>query len=184
VTGARFASLAALVLALGGCPLTSDIPLSDPAAARPDSRLIGSWKTQDPETGEWNALTILRFNDHEMVAFAPDGTSGKVDAFRVFPTDIGAESFLNFQQLGGDDKDGDAEGWSFARYRIAGDRLRLSIVDDGLFENRQFASWSELQEFFRQHLTDPRLYAAEGDQPTESVWERVREHAGASESKS
>jgi len=170
---ARFVPLAVLVLALSGCPFTSDTPLSDPASARPDSRLVGTWRTQEKETGEGNALTILPFNDHEMVGFAPDGASGKVEAFRLLATSIGAESFLNLRELSGKDEGGSAEAWYFARYEIVDDRLLLKFVDDGLFENRRFASSAELQEFFRQHLSDPLLYAADTDQPTETVWERV-----------
>lgn len=176
---ARFAPLAVLLLLISGCPFSSGVPLSDPAAARTDPRLVGHWRTQDPETSEWNKLTILSFNDHEMVGFVPDGTTGKVDAFRVFPTGIGAESFLNFQQLGGEDED-----WYFARYQITNDRLRLKIVDDGLFENRRTSSSADLREFIRQHLADPLLYASDADQPTESVWERVPEPPDTPSSKS
>ena len=184
MTLARFVPLAVLLLALSGCPFSTDTPLADPASASPDSRLVGSWRTQDKESGEWNTLTILPFDEHEMVGIAPDGTSGKVDAFRLFPTAIGTESFLNFRQLGGEQSGAGSEGWYFARYQIVDDRLRLKMVDDGLFENRHFASSAELQEFFRQHLSDPLLYASDADQPTEMLWERVPEPAGASKSKS
>jgi hypothetical protein len=173
----RFALLAVLLLALSGCPFSSPLPLSDPLAARPDPVLSGHWRTQDPESGEWNTLTILSFNDHEMVGFAPDRTTGKVDAFRIFPTKVGAESFLNFQELGKKDDE-----WFFARYQVVDDRLRLKIVDDGLFEKRRFSSSADLREFIRQHLADPLLYAADTDQPTETVWERVPEPPGTSSS--
>jgi hypothetical protein len=179
MTPARFGLFALLIIGLSGCPFTSRVPLSDPGAARPDSGIIGTWRTQDPETGEWNAITILPFNDHEMVGFAPDGTGGKVDAFRMFQTAIGGENFLSFRQLGGED-----EEWYFARYQVDGDTLRLKIVDDGLFEKRQFAVSADLREFVRQHLSDPLLYASDADQPTESVWERVPEPPASSESKS
>ena len=175
----RFAPFAVLLLALSGCPFSSSFPLSDPASARPDPLLVGHWRTQDPESGEWNTLTILSFNDREMGGFAPDGNTGKVDAFRVFPTGIGAESFLNFRELGGKNED-----WYFARYQVADDRLRLKIVDDGLFENRRFSSSTELRDFIRQHLADPLLYASDTDQPTETVWERVPEPPDTSSSKS
>jgi len=175
----RFAPLAVLLLALLGCPFSSSFPLSDPASARPDPRLVGHWRAQDPESGEWNTLTILSFNDREMVGFAPDGDTGKVDLFRVFPTKIGVEDFLNFRELGGKDED-----WYFARYQVAADRLRLKIVDDGLFENRRFSSSADLREFIRLHLADPLLYASDADQPTETVWERAPELLDTSSSKS
>jgi hypothetical protein len=178
VTSARLALLAVLTLALSGCPFTSPTPLSDPGTARPDPLLAGTWKTQDPETGEWNELSILPFNEHEMVGFAPDRNGGKTDAFRVFSTVIAGESFLNFQELGGKD-----EGWYYARYQIDGERLRLKIVDDGLFEKRRFSSSADLREFIRQHLSDPLLYASDPDQPSESIWERVPEPSAPLQSK-
>jgi len=178
VTIARIVPLAVLILAFTGCPFTSDTPLSDPASARPDSRLLGTWRTRDKDSGEWHTLTILSFNEHEMVGIVPDETSGKLDAFRLFPTAIGAESFLSFRQLGGEAAGG-AEPWYFARYRIVEDRLRLSIVDDGLFEHRQFGSPDELQEFIRQHLADPLLYSTDADQQEDLVWERPPARTGA-----
>ncbi len=171
----QFALLAFLVLALSGCPFTSETPLSDPAAARPDSRLFGTWRTHDMESGDWNTLTILPFDEHAMVGFTSEGTSGKVAAFRAFPTAIGEEMFLNFRELGKDDAGGSPEGWYFARYRLVGDRLLLSFVDDGLFEHRQFAGSADLQAFLRQHLSDPRLYSPEGEPQQDSVWEGVPE---------
>jgi hypothetical protein len=175
----RFSPLAVLLLALSGCPFSSSVPLSDPALARPDAQLVGHWRTQDPESGEWNTLTILSFNDREMVGFAPDRATGRVDAFRVFPTKVGAENFLNFRELGEE-----AGDWYFARYLVADDRLRLKIVDDGLFENRRISSSAELREFIRQHLADPLLYASDADQPTETIWERVPEPSNTSSTKS
>lgn len=171
--------LAVAVVTLCGCPFTSDKPLSDPASAVPDSRLFGTWKSQDPDTGEWNSLTILAFNEHEMVGFARDKDHGTVDAFRLFPTSIGTDRFLSFRQLGGTD-----ESWYYARYAMADDRLRLNIVDDNLFADRQFGSSRELWDFFRQHLADPLLYSTPGETPTETVWQRVPEPAGAVKSKS
>ncbi|MGO9307446.1 MAG: hypothetical protein ACLQDL_00310 [Spirochaetia bacterium] len=171
----RFGLLALLVLALGGCPFTSDTPLSDPASARPDSRLIGTWRTRDKESGDWNTLTILAFDEHGMVGFTPEGTSGKVIAFRAFPTVIGGETFLNFRELGRDAAGGDLEEWYYARYRIVETRLLMSFVDDGLFENRRFEGSADLQEFFRQHLSDPRLYSPDAEQAPDAVWEHVPE---------
>jgi hypothetical protein len=165
----RVGALAAALLLLMGCPFSWNSPLSDPAAARADSRLAGTWKTQDKDSGEWNQLTIFPFDEHQMVGVAPDGSSGKVDAFRLFPTTIGTESFLNLHQLGGDAD----EGWYFARYEVSGNEMRLKIVDDGLFENRQFAAPADLREFVRQHLSDPLLYSSDPDQQVESIWERV-----------
>ena len=158
----------AVIAALAGCPLSSDKPLSDPRAAAPDPALVGTWKTQDPESGEWNQLTIFPFDEHEMVGFAPEKDSSKVSAFRLFVTSVGTQRFLNVQELGTGDS-----GWFFARYEITKGRMRLSVVDDGLFGERTFASSADLLEFFRAHLADPRLYTPEGETPMESTWERA-----------
>ena len=164
----RWGLLLAVIAALGGCPLSSDTPLSDPGGASADPVLVGTWKTQDPETGEWNRLTIFPFDEHEMVGFAPENDSSKVSAFRLFVTSIGTQRFLNVQELGGGDS-----GWFFARYEIILQRLRMTIVDDGLFGESTFASPADLREFFRAHLADPLLYAPEGDKPMETTWERT-----------
>jgi hypothetical protein len=160
--------LALVVATLCGCPFSSDKPLSDPAAGVPDSRLLGTWKAQDPETGELSSLTILAFNAHEMVGFAREKDPDKVDAFRLVPASIGAERFLSIQALGGTD-----EGWYYARYEIEQEKLRLKIVDDGLFLDRRFATSRQLADFIRQHVADPLLYTPAGDTPTEMVLERA-----------
>jgi hypothetical protein len=166
--GAAWVVLGLTVAALAGCPFTSDTPLSDPAGAVPDTRLVGTWRTQDPETGEWNSLTILSFNEHEMAGFAREKDPDKLDAFRLFPTSIGKDKFLSFQELGGNDK-----GWHYAWYEITKGTLRLKIVDDGLFGDRTFSSPGQLVDFIRQHAADPLLYSADDEQPLEMQLVRV-----------
>jgi hypothetical protein len=157
-----------VIAALAGCPLSSDTPLADPGAAAVDPALVGTWKTQDPESGEWNQLTIFAFDEHQMVGFAPEHDSSKVSGFRLFVTSVGTQRFLNVQELGANDP-----GWFFARYEIVQGRMRMLVVDDGLFGDRTFASSADLLEFFRSNLSNSRLYAPEGDGPMESTWERV-----------
>ena len=159
--------LACAALVLAGCPLVSDQPLSDPAAARVDPALVGAWNTKDPETGELHTLTFLAFNEHELVAFAPGISGGRVDAFRVFVTPIEGERFLNVQELGTG-----SSGWFLIRYRLEADRLVLSVIDEGLFEGRPFLSPQELAHFVSEHLADPLLYAAAGEVREDMVWER------------
>ena len=171
--GAARVLLALAVVILAGCPFSSDTPLSDPAGAAPDTRLVGTWRTQDPETGEWNSLTILSFNEHEMVGFAREKDPDKVDAFRLFPTSIGRETFLSLQELGGTGK-----GWYYAWYEIAKDTMRLKIVDDGLFGDRTFSSPGQLADFIRQHAADPLLYAPDASQPSETLWVRLPTSSG------
>ncbi len=155
------------------------MPLSDPATASPDPGLVGTWTSQDPETGEWIRLTILAFDDHQMVAFGT-GDGSEPAAFRLFPTQVGGQGFLNIQELGTNAQDAAGqEAWYFAHYEIAERRLRLKVVDDALFDNRQFVSSAELRQFVGLHLSDPLLYAPEGDEPQEMTWERVSDPGAA-----
>jgi hypothetical protein len=91
-----------------------------------------------------------------------------VDAFRVFTTEIGAERFLNIQELGVDDT-----AWYLLRYRVGAGKLVLSVIDDTLFDGRSFSTSAQLQDFVRQNLADPQLYAAAGETRHDMVWERA-----------
>ena len=157
-----------VTLLVTGCPFTSDRPLSDPGAAVSEPGLAGQWRMRDPDSGEWHVLTIVPFDEHQMVAFAPDNDGSKVSGYRLFVTTVGSQRFLNLQELGTSEP-----GWFFARFDLEGDHLRLAIVDDTLFQNRSFASSAELAGFLRAHLSDPRLYGAEGEHPSEAALERV-----------
>ncbi len=170
----RGALAAAAALALSACPLSSDHPLSDPAAAALDSSLLGAWKTQDTETGEWNAATFSAFDEHQLRIVVPADEKGKVETYLAFATVIDSEQFLNVRQLDVQD-----QSWFFMRYAIEENRLHMRIVDDALFEGMEISSSAQLLEFFRLHLSDPRLYAAEGDEAEEMVWEREDSKTGA-----
>jgi hypothetical protein len=163
-----FAFLA--VLLLYGCPYTSNEPLSDPSSAPVDPALLGTWRTHDEETEEWQRLVFTRFNEHELVSYARDDSSEEVSLSRVFLTEIGGERFLNIRELGADD-----EPWYFALYMIEGNQCTLTFIDDGLFDSRTFGSTEERRQFIYEHLADPLLYASEGNRPMEMVLERVRD---------
>ena len=169
----RAASVRAALVAVGvsllaGCPLSSDRPLSDPATASPDPALVGTWRSVDPESAETTLLTILVFNSHEMVAVAPEPDRGRTSVMRLFTTKVGAETFLNAQDVGSDDS-----SWFLANYRVEKDTLRMKIVDDGLFKDRTFGSSDELRAFVGRNLSNPRLYTAADDTPSEITWDRV-----------
>ena len=161
-----FPALLLAVLLLAGCPFSSDIPLSDPAGASVDAALAGAWKMKDPETGEVRTFTFKVFNGHELVGLTPGDEKDSVDAFRVFTTEIGAERFLNVQELGSD------AGWYLVHYKVDAGKLVLTLVDDTLFDGKTFASSDVLAQYVRQNLADPRLYAAAGDTREDMVWER------------
>jgi hypothetical protein len=159
---------ASAILALAGCPLESDQPLSDPSSALVDAALVGAWRMRDSETGEWHRLTLVAFDEHELVAFTPGDAPDSIDALRVFITPVGDQSFMNLKELGSS-----SSGWYLARYAIDAGHLTLSVVDDSLFIGRSFASPQELHAFVETRLSDPRLYAGPGETPQDMVWERV-----------
>jgi hypothetical protein len=152
----------AAALFLAGCPLVSDQPLSEPAAAEADAALAGAWISRDPDSTDSRRLSFLPFDEHELVGFAPGDEAGSIDAFRAFTTEIGGERFLNVRELGGG-----RSGWYILRYAIEGERLVMTPVDDGLFEGRAVPGPEELREFIRRNRSDPRLFS--GDM----VWERA-----------
>ena len=154
---------------LSACPYSSDQPLSDPAAATFDRSLVGTWKMQDKESKEWNALTFLPWDDRQLVAIANGGANEKPEAYRVFITLIEHERFLNVQQLGEDEN----SQWNFARYSLRDGRLYLSLVDDALFASKSFASSDALRDFIRKNLADPRLYAVDDNEQPEMAWQKA-----------
>jgi hypothetical protein len=173
-TAPRIAALSLVVLissGLAACPFSYDLPLSAPADAIVDNALVGSWKMQDPESGQLVTIEFLRFNEKEYVAWSrePDGAAEKVVVYRVFVTDIEGERFLNSKELGA--KTG--RSWSFANYRINGDTLSLRFVDDAIFASQTFDSSDALREFVRRNLHDPRLYATDEGKESVMRWQRV-----------
>ena len=64
-----------VILGLSACPYSSEHPLSDPGAAALDSALVGSWKSQDPETLDAIYTLARQVKEHiygrRIVMFAP-----------------------------------------------------------------------------------------------------------------
>ena len=149
------ALVVAVAMVLCGCPLVSEHPLSDPTTAVIDEALLGVWKTQDPESGEWRQLTFQSLDEHGLVAFTPADKADAVDSFRVFTTEMDGVRFLNIRELGTG-----TSGWYFLRYVIDGRKLVLTLIDDGLFQDRIFTGSADLYEFVHQNISDPRLYAS------------------------
>jgi hypothetical protein len=156
------------VILLSGCPYSSDEPLSDPSSAAIDPSLLGAWRTKNSDTGEWQSLSFIRFNDHEMLSYAREDSTGEVSLCRLFLTEIGSERFLNIRELATKDAP-----WYVARYAMDGDRCILTFVDDGLFDSRVFGSAEERRQFIQARLANPLLYAPEGAEPLEMILERV-----------
>ena len=159
------------LLALGGCPFSSDHPLSDPGQAVRDDALVGSWRWQDPDTRHWVTLRIYPYNERELVGVTRDEgePQARIDAYRLFSTTVGGQQFLNAQELTPDAN----HEWYLARYTAAGNQLTLAFVDDALFQSRTFDSADALRRFLEQNLADPKLYATESGEPFQSVWQRA-----------
>jgi hypothetical protein len=165
---ARWLLPALAILALAGCPYSSDHPLSDPATASPDAQLLGTWKMQDPDTKEWVTLSFFPYGEHEMVAFTPGAPGDEPEAYRLFVTIIDGERFMNVYQLGQKDT-----AWMFVNYRVTtGKRMILKVVDDELFPKTDLATPADLRAFLRGNLADPRLYMGGDDGTSEMSWER------------
>jgi hypothetical protein len=158
----------ALTLALSGCPLVSDYPLSEPLAASIDARLLGAWERADPDTGKPTRLRFEAFDEHQLVGIALGEPDDEISALRAFTTAIGAERFLNVREVGRG-----SSGWYILRYSIEGDALAMASVDDALFEGRSFAGAAQLHEFVRGNLANPALYGASGEDRQEMVWRRA-----------
>lgn len=162
----RLAILASAVLLLAGCPLVSDHPLADPEAASIDPSLLGTWSIESE--GEKGSVSFLAFDEHELVCFAREEKTGRVEAFRAFATEIRGERFLNAKELGGG-----AGGWYILNYRVEGPKLRMRLVDDELLGGAKLESSEALGNFVEAHLADPKLYAArEGKGGFDMVWTR------------
>jgi len=157
--------------ALAACPYSDDLPLAAPSEAVADSALPGTWKMQDPDTGQWMTMELARFSEKEYVAWSrdPSDAKSKVVLYRLFVTPIGDERFLNIQELG----QGGDRSWTFANYRVSGDTLLVRFVDDALFSSQSFSSSDALRNFIRANLQDPRLYSGSDGTGSVMKWQRA-----------
>jgi hypothetical protein len=156
--------------ALAGCPYSSDTPLGDPASAQVDRSLAGTWRTLDPESGQWHAIRIFAFNEHELAALVPGDKPGEQELYRMFTTPVGEDTFLNISEVG---KPGDVE-WTLARYRVEGDRMYMRLVDDELLGTRKFSGPDELRGFLQAHVEDPALWVTGSKGDMDMAWQRVK----------
>lgn len=132
----RWKLLVALSLAVVSCgPPRSSHPLSDPAAAKPDPRLVGLW------TGLVNGskATLQVFAKTgaslDLVLVGDDGEKGAaVLTFDAFPSALGGKTYLNLRAktfhawADGFDLSPD---YIFARYELTKDgALSLAVMDD------------------------------------------------------
>ncbi len=149
---------------LWGCPYESEFPLTPPSQAVIDSALVGQWEPAEEQGEPPGIMSILPFNDRELVIVGVERGKGDVGLLRAISSAVDGQMFLSVQELS--PKGG--EGWALVNYTVLGDSLFLRIVDEALFSGR-FESAAELRDFLRGHLNDPDLDGSDRFQ----VWKRV-----------
>lgn len=126
-----------------GCD-DSKVPLSDPAASKPDARLAGVWRFRDPkEPGEVTYYHVGRADEKlpegvmRVVAVGHDrGNVSPAENLLVFPTVLEGKTYLNVTD--GSEKALKVlreKGWTamdkyfILRYEVDGDKLTCWIMD-------------------------------------------------------
>ena len=139
----RLLSMAATCLLFTSC-IDSSVPLSDPNTSKADERLAGNWRLRNDD-GSVNSYRFTLAGDKlpasvMLVAASrhkPDGTTEKIDPFRLFPTTIGDKTYLNITE-GTEPKVKlvEEKGWTaetvntywIYRYQITGDVLTMQGI--------------------------------------------------------
>jgi hypothetical protein len=149
------------LLLLAGCPYESLEPLSAPAGAEFDGKLLGKWKFEDKESKDIGFLTISRFNDTELlIVIEEEGKKGP-DTMRGFVTEVDGRKFLNVQEMKGKYQD---RKWMFVSYETGECSLTFRIVNDSLTPSggEKALSSREVFELIKKNLGNKKIY----DEPT------------------
>lgn len=160
----RWWVLAAFVPMLWGCPYESDFPLIPAGEAVIDSALIGEWEPEEEQDELPGVMSILPFNERELVMVGRERGKEDVGLLRAICSAVDGELFLSVQEVSSKGP----KRWALVNYRVVGDRLFMRIVDEALFSKR-FESSVDLRDFVRDHLSDLALYGNDGTQ----VWKRM-----------
>lgn len=112
-----------LALVLAGCVPESVHPLSDPAQAKVDSRLIGLWSARID-----NEDAILHFvprsdgwTEIVMVTYRNQREDGEWSVFRMFPSRIGGKNYMNVRFIAEAAERAPSKRFHLARYRLSQD---------------------------------------------------------------
>ncbi len=160
----RWCVLVVFMPLLWGCPYESDFPLTPASEAVIDSVLIGEWEPAGEQDELPGLISILPFNERELVIVGAERGKEDVGLLRAISSAVDNELFLSVQEVSSKGR----KRWSLVNYRVVGDRLLLRIVDEALF-SRTLESSSDLRDFVRAHLNNPELYGSDRIQ----VWKRV-----------
>jgi hypothetical protein len=160
VIGAFFCLLTLILLT--GCPYESREPLSVPADAKIDGRLLGRWKYEDKESKEVGFLAISRFSDTELLIVVEENGKKVPDMMRGFVTAVEGRNFLNLQEIKGSYGD---RKWIFVSYEAGDCSLTFRAVNDSLAPaggDRGSLTSRQVFELIRKNLPNKNIY----DEPT------------------
>ncbi|MGQ9655273.1 MAG: hypothetical protein ACUVXD_14525 [Thermodesulfobacteriota bacterium] len=160
----RWLVLTVFMPLLWGCPYESDFPLIPASEAVIDHALIGEWEPVEGQDASPGAMSILPFNERELVIVGTERGKEDVGLLRAISSAVDGELFLSVQEVSSKGP----KRWALVNYQVLGDRLFLRIVDEALF-SRRFESSSDLRDFVRVQLNNPDLYGSDRIQ----LWKRV-----------
>jgi hypothetical protein len=145
------------LLLLTGCPYESREPLSSPADAKMDGKLLGRWKYEDKESKEVGFLTVLRFNDTEVLIVTEEGGKKVPDMMRGFVTTVEGRNFLNIQEMKG--AYGDRK-WIFVSYTIGACDLTYQVVNESLVPaaGEEGLTSQKVIELLRKNIGNKDIY--------------------------
>lgn len=106
----------ALCLLLSSCIVTSENPLSTPANAEADPKLLGDWYGKK----EQNLFRFtMRKSPWMHVDIISSKPGDKMDSYDFYPTTIGNNNYLNVVITGKDDDGKPTKAYTFIRYTIS-----------------------------------------------------------------
>ena len=112
-----------LVLVLSACLPESIHPLSDPAQAKVDARLVGLWSARKD-----NEDALLHFiprpdgwTEIVMVSYRNDREAGEWSVFRMFPSRIDGRDYMNVQFIAEAAERSKSKRFLLARYHLSQD---------------------------------------------------------------
>ena len=146
-----------MIFLLTGCPYESLTPLSDPAEAKIDKKLLGRWKFEDKEKKESGLVTISRFNKNELLIVLEEEGKKEQGMMRGFVTDIDGAKFLNLQDM----QEGyAARKWIFVRYATGDCSLTYRLVNDSVAPggaDRELPS-GQLYALIKRNIDSTHIY--------------------------
>jgi hypothetical protein len=134
-----FAVLCGVILIASCGPPRSDNPLSDPAKAKIDPKLVGRWSGVKDKEPVFFQVSEKANGLFDAVMVAQDEKKGAVVlTFEGFSTELGGKRYLNLKPKVA--KDDYGENWDvkphylFVLYSVANGALSLSLMDEDLMK--------------------------------------------------